>query len=595
MGAILGQAHSLRHAKVRIHRQRLGAWWWLMLLACAMPAFAQIQPDAGSIQRDIERQQPMRPPAIVQPPKAAPSPTPRQGELEFQVKSFVLTGTTLVDERDVQVVLQPWLNRPITFSDLEQAKQAIADLYQQRGWFARPQIPEQELQDHGDLRVEVIEGRLGMVRLTPPSDESAVEKRIDRDRIQRTFSARQQTGDYLYMPNVERAVSLLNDTPGLGVNSTLASGETPGATDLVVTPQVRDLWSGTVSADNSGARSTGTDKVTVSMSWDNPIGWGDQTAASLMKSQGVEYGRAAYSLPLGYDGWRLGMNATAMNYHVIYPMSASNPSYPRGSAFTQGLSLSWPALRSAMRNVNFSATLDQKRFLNDIYNPDTGNINVLSNKRLVTGGLSLSGDVSDAWLAGGMTQWNLGWNSGRLDLSGNAQNQQSDQAGIQTQGWYHKFNAGLSRLQRITQDNSVWLSLQGQRSNKNLDSSEKFTLGGAQGIRAYPSAEGVGDHGWQLTLESRNSLSGQWQWMAFYDHGLIKLNHMAYAGASSVVHATLKGVGSGLTYTLPGMGVLRMTWSRRLGDNPLADVKTGMDSDGTYVRNRVWLNLTTFF
>jgi hemolysin activation/secretion protein len=149
-------------------------------------------------------------------------------------------------------------------------------------------------------------------------------------------------------------------------------------------------------------------------------------------------------------------------------------------------------------------------------------------------------------------------------------------------------------LQRLSSEDSLWLSLQGQHSSKNLDSSERFTLGGAQGIRAYPTAEGAGDHGWTFTLEERRTLTPQWQGVLFYDFGRIRVNHQAYTGANGPEHVTLKGGGLSLNYSLPGRGMLRLTWARRISDNPLASDKTGLDTDGSLVRNRIWLSLNAF-
>ena len=596
MGAITGQFPTLHHARGRELHRCLWFWWCHALLACVWPLHAQTLPDAGSIQRDIERQQPVRP--VMPAPQAAPArpiSEPRPGELQFQVRAFVLKGVSLMQESEVQAALQPWLGRPIQFSDLEQAKQAIVDLYQRQGWVARPQIPEQELQDGGELILNVIEGRLGVVRIEQEALKEQDARRFNRDRIHRTMTARQREGEPLYMPHIERAVSLINDTPGAAASATLATGETPGATDVVVSPLLRGLVSGSLTRDNTGSRSTGTTKDTLSLNVDSPEGWGDQTSINVMRSEGVDYERLAYSFPLGYDGVRLGLNASSMSYRVIFPMSESNSSYPRGTAYTQGISLSWPALRSANQNLYVQASFDHKHFVNEMYYPDTNGINALSNKQLRVGSLSVNGDRTDDWGMGGMTQWNLSMSGGRLDLSANAQNQLTDAQGPRTQGSYGKLSMGLSRQQRVAGSTTLWASVQGQRSNKNLDSSEKFTLGGPQGVRAYPSAEGAGDHGHLVSLEARQVLSSQWQGVLFYDHGRITVNDETYVGANGPAQVVLKGAGASLSFTLPGYAVARLTWSRRMGDNPLAHVKTGLDTDGSLITNRVWLSLTAFF
>ena len=86
-------------------------------------------------------------------------------DVRFVVKSFALQGVTLVSEAAVQAVLSPWLNRPIDFAELEQALQAVAALYQSQGWLARAQLPEQTLDEQAEVRVQVIEARIGQAQL----------------------------------------------------------------------------------------------------------------------------------------------------------------------------------------------------------------------------------------------------------------------------------------------------------------------------------------------------------------------------------------------------------------------------------------------
>lgn len=504
--------------------------------------------------------------------------------MQFQLNAFVLEGATLIQQDELQAALQPWLGRPIRFPDLEQAKQAIVDVYQRYGWFVRPQIPEQDLQDNGELRVELIEGRLGEVRMDGQSLADVDAARLDKDRVVKTLTARQRPGAFLYTPHIERAISLINDTPGMAVGATLAAGQQAGATDVVLSPTVRELFFASLTLDNSGSRATGLEKLTGTLSLNNPAGLGDQTVLNLMRSQGVDYKRLSYSLPLGYDGWRLGVNATDMAYRIITPGVGDT----RGTSDTHGLNLSWPALRSSSDNIYFSAAYDRKHFINELDQRE------MSNKRLGVGNLGFNGDHKDSWGQGGVTQWGLTWSRGLLDLSANTQNQAQDQQGPNAQGRFEKHNVSFSRLQRLSGDNSLLLSLQGQRTNKNLDSSEKLTLGGAQGVRAYPTAEASGDSGWLLALEARRVISSEWQWLVFYDHGKVRVNRNSYPAANGPSHLALKGWGSGLTWTMPGRAVARLTWARRTGGNPLANGTTGMDSDGTLVIHRFWLSLSAF-
>ena len=80
------------------------------------------------------------------------------------------------------------------------------------------------------------------------------------------------------------------------------------------------------------------------------------------------------------------------------------------------------------------------------------------------------------------------------------------------------------RLQPLAPQWSLYLGLSGQRALDNLDSVEKFSLGGPYGLRAYPSGEATGDHGWLAVAEL------QWQarpWLMlglFSDFGWVQFD-----------------------------------------------------------------------
>jgi len=126
-------------------------------------------------------------------------------------------------------------------------------------------------------------------------------------------------------------------------------------------------------------------------------------------------------------------------------------------------------------------------------------------------------------------------------------------------------------------------------ASKNLDSSEKFYLGGAGGVRAYPTNEGGGSEGHMLRLELRKRLPGNLALTGFYDWGAVTVNKdNAITGAASLNHYALQGAGLSLAWaTNFGLNLSAML-AHRIGDNP-NPTSTGADQDGTLKGNRIWL------
>ena len=543
---------------------------------------AQTAPDAGSLLREAEKQAPRLPqPAPQAVPKAPLAPD--ANALRVQVKAFRISGNTLIAEPELQAALAPWVGKESTFAELQQAANAVAEAYRRHGWFARPQLPAQDLAD-GVVNINIIEGRLGAVRI----DDGGQSLRLDRALVSQTMTARQQPGDPLNLDALERSSAILNDTPGMAVATILATGGDTGETDANVKVQDNPLLAGTAQLDNQGARSTGADKLTFNLSLDNPGGAGDQISVNGNASEGSRYLKLGYSRPFGRDGLRAGISASGMRYQLLGEDFAALNS--QGDAKTLGLNASYPLLRSGTRNASLAGAIDRKDYYNEANEIST------SEKRVHTALFALNGDLLDGFGNGGMTRWGVNLTAGQVDLSANATNESADQNGPGTAGSYQKLGYSLARLQRMSDRSTLWFSLSGQRASKNLDSSEKFSLGGPQGVRAYPLMEGSGDDGWLATLEARHNLTPDLQLSVFYDHGTITQSHNPdYTGAPLVNEARLKGAGLGLSWSQPGSFTLRAVWARRIGDNPLASASTGADGDGSLTLNRFWLSAMVYF
>lgn len=551
-----------------------------VLCILSSSAFAQNVPDAGSLLRENERQQ-LRtlpaPQAVPQTPLAKP-----KGGVVVTIKAFRLVGNRLIGEGALQVVLAPWIGKKADFNDLQQAANAVAEEYRRRGWFARTQLPEQDISE-GVITINILEGKLGAVHI----DDQGKPLRISKDFVSESITARQKSGDPLNLAYLDRSSSLLNDTPGIAVSTVLAPGKEAGESDVVVKIEDKPLVTATLQADNQGARSTGENKATLNGTLDNPFGMGDQIQLNTNASRGSEYAKLGYSLPVGRDGLRMGISASALQYRLIGDLASLKAN---GDAQTYGINGLYPLLRSSTRNINFSAAYDRKYYYNE------ANAVTTSDKTLDALILGLSGDQLDGFGAGGITLWSLNVAGGHVDLSATPSNENADRIGPRTSGSYQKLGYSLARLQRLTNKATFWASLNGQFAGKNLDSSEKMSLGGPSGVRAYPVLEGNGDEGWLATLETRYNIHPEVQVSAFYDHGWIRLSHDAnYTGSPLVNTGTLKGAGMSISWGQPGNFSLRATWAHRIGDNPFANPLNGKDQDGSLDKDRFWLTAIKFF
>jgi hemolysin activation/secretion protein len=544
---------------------------------------AQSPPNAGTLQKQIERDQQsdrqrLQPQEV---PKITPE-APLQGQTVV-VQEFKFKGNTLLSQEQLQAVVAPLLNRPIDFARLQSSAVLVADLYRDQGWVVQTFLPEQDIST-GQVTIAIVEAVFGQARITGEPTRVLPAAVLD------IFAQQQQAGQFLNMNALDRALLLADDLPGVTVSGTLSPGQQSGQTDLLLMLADEPWLNGNVSADNTGAVSTGSRRANLALNINSPTQHGDALSVNAMATQGLRYGRVGYSLPLGSNGWRVGVNASRLDYDLI--SEAYKSLNASGNATTAGVELSYPLVRSRPFNLSGSLAADKKEY----FNVSGGATSSAYSNVPVT--LGLSGSSFDALGGGGANAFSGLITAGRLNLNGSP-TQSSDASTAQTAGTFYKVRYALSRQQQLGNSVSLYTAFSGQWAHKNLDSSEKFYLGGSGGVRAYPSSEGGGSLGQMLNVELRWQLPEGMNLVGFYDHGRVTQNvNNSFAGAPALNSFALKGAGVGLGWRHSSGLNLQATYARRIGQNPnpiTTDVNRGADQDGTLRRNRLWLTASLAF
>lgn len=556
-------------------------WVAFGLSSWATCALAQTLPDAGSLIRDIDASTRQTRPSTTLPPVtlSGDEKTQDRGTRVF-IKDFRITGTTLFPETELKALLVDLLGKELTLTQLQGAALRISEFYRQHGYFARALLPKQVVQE-GVVEIAVLESSLGGVDVTQP-----YPKRADPEVAKQMVLAQQKIGEPLKPEDVLYGLKVANETPGYAVTATLQPGAKERETNLAITLEDTALFNGMAMLDNQGVKATGMERLVGALSINNPSGSGDQASLMGLVSEGNSFARGAYSVRLGYSGLRVGVNATTLNYKLIGSFSALKAT---GRADLYGVTLTYPLAKSSALNLYVNAALDHKRFINDA--SDTN----ISNKSLKALTLSVSGDYLDGLGGGGLNQLSIGLAAGNTDLAANAGDLASDQLTAGTQGSYQKLSYALSRLQKLGDRAGVFLSLSGQFASRNLDSSEKFSLGGPNGVRAYPLGEASGDRGWLLVSELRYNLADNTQFFGFVDAGGLRMHQTTWSDWNSANPEqnnayTLAGAGVGLNWASKDNFMVRGIVAGRLGSNPGRD-SSGNDSDGRKQYSRVWVQL----
>jgi hemolysin activation/secretion protein/outer membrane protein OmpA-like peptidoglycan-associated protein len=490
------------------------------------------------------------------------------------VKAFRFVGNTLLSNEKLAPVVAAYLNHPLDFSQLQAAAAAIANAYREAGWIVRAYLPAQDIAD-GVVTIQIVEAVFGGAHI-----QGDKAQRVSNEQLMRIVAAQLKTGEPLNADKLDRALLLADDLPGATVAGGLREGAQDHETDVDLKLGDEPLAVGEVGADNTGARSTGSNRLTANLSLNSPFKHGDLISANVMHTQGSDYLRLDGNIPLGSDGWRSGINASLLNYKLVAPEFTALDA--NGTSNTVGVEATYPLIRSRLKNLYLNLNADNKNFDNLSSGATT------TNYKADTVTIGLDGNFFDNLGGGGANSTSLSLVDGRLNLDGSP-NQAADAATTQAAGHYDKVRYAANRQQVITETVSLFASYSGQIASKNLDSSEKFYLGGSGGVRAYPASEGGGSEGQLADLELRWRLPHGFNFTGFYDYGHVLINKdNSFTGASALNDYALKGAGLSLAWQSDKGSTLKATYARRLGDNPNPAL-AGNDQDGSLVKDRLWL------
>ncbi|HEY4215253.1 MAG TPA: ShlB/FhaC/HecB family hemolysin secretion/activation protein [Steroidobacteraceae bacterium] len=564
---------------ISVLRRRTSANACVALLVAASAAQAQTKPDAGTVRQQIERQQRTPLPSEGRTLFAPPPPLKSIGGTKITVRRFPFSGNTLLSNVDLQPVVLPFLDRPLDFNELQNAAIAVATAYRKAGWVVRVYLPQQDVTG-GSVTIQIIEANLGKTVIEGQS------KRISAARVQKMVEAAQNLGKPISADALDRALLLIGDMPGVSANGRLAEGSNPGDSDLIVALSDTHLITGDVTVDNAGARFTGAGRAIVDASLNSALGIGDRADATVLHTKGSDYQRLAYSLPVGNDGWRVGVNGTHLSYRIV--TSEFEALDARGTSTSFGLDATYPIIRSRLLNFYFTAGAEDQRFNNQSAGETS------SRYTIQDGTLGLYGNLFDTLGGGGANTASVTVMEGHVDLN-DSPNEIADALTTDTGGSFQKLNLSLSRTQTVTERFSLYGSVSGQLASRNLDSSQKLYLGGSAGVRGYPADEAGGAEGILFNFEARERLPFGFNVAGFFDWGSVHVNKdNGFPGAASPNSIDLKGAGLSVGWASTFGLTLKATVAHRIGTNPNPTIN-GDDQDGTHVDNRIWVQATLPF
>ncbi|SJM94366.1 putative Outer membrane protein, OMP85 family [Crenothrix polyspora] len=423
-------------------------------------------------------------PRLVAPEQRQPT------NVRILLRALAFEGNTVFNDAQLQAIAKPYLNRPVSLTDLEALRLAFTQHYINNGYINSGAVLPEQTFSKGVIRFKIIEGVLSTIQVSGT-------ERLDSGYVSSRLRLGAQS-PLNFQKLQERFQMLLSDPLIERMNGQLLPGQQPGESVFDVKVVRKRPYQVNLAFDNHRPPSVGAEQGILSGWLRNVTGWGDEIVWDVIYSEGSLSGGGGLSLPLTAYDTRFAFDFNLSRTTALEQFADENiKSRYNGYNFA----LSQPLYQSLQHRLGFTSTLS------------------IRHNQMFLGGTGFA--FSDGDDENGRSQSTAVRNA--LDYSYQDDRQalalrSTLSVGINALGatwWSNKRSDGdfvswLNQVQYVRQvlDNGSQLLFNSavQCSNDRLLPLERFALGGFNSVRGYRENELVRDEGYSLSLEFRYPL-----------------------------------------------------------------------------------------
>lgn len=489
-------------------------------------------------------------PAVSAPKESAVKPKPvpeKTKEIQLTIKDIQFTGVTAFPTSELSQVVSEFVGKELT---VEEA-------------FAIPAKVTKHYKRHNRMAIATLVGAI--------SPDGVLTVGV----VEMQMSQAQADKALALLPPEGAAPTPTSSAPApapapVPTAALPSKSDEQSETDYILKNYAKKTRQYEIIVDNFGHESTGSTRMGAALAFD-----GDRFSLLGLKSGGSDYVRMAVRWATGIDGLKLGANLSKLNYEVTQHLETAI--YQSGDAAKKGVDL----IYQLVNEPGHMSSLGLQRVAKSI---NSVGVNLTDSSSMTSNVSTLEwrGVLREMMPGGAVLSYGASYSRGEVDISGS-----STMSGLDVpEGLFAKLRFDGTLLQPLGGLSSVFGRLSIQSSDKNLDPSERFYLGGPTGVRAYGVGEGIGSKGELLTLEFRQRLAAGTTLAEFYDWGSVR---QLDSDSSKTV---LKGYGLSLSQDMGAGTTLKGTWARSSGQ---PDPALPLNSNDQYDRNRFWLSLESRF
>jgi len=265
------------------------------------------------------------------------------------IKHISITGAEHLSNEKLREIVAPFENTELTFKEMKSIASLLTKVYREEGFFvAKAYIPKQDiLHQDGELKINVVEGNYGSFNL----DNHSL---VNDTHLQEIFDDAKEDDNVLSINTLERAMLLINDTPGTKIaNADVKPGTTKGTSDFDIKTEATNPYSAYLIEDNYGSKYTGRYRTNLGLSANSPFGYGDKFGINgvISSETDLKNGKVYYNFPLMSNGLRGEVSASKTTYTLGDSYASLDA---QGKATTLDASLIYPLFRTRAETLNIS-------------------------------------------------------------------------------------------------------------------------------------------------------------------------------------------------------------------------------------------------
>jgi hemolysin activation/secretion protein len=262
-----------------------------------------------------------------------------------------IVGNTVLDGASIRGVVDPYIGKPVTMADLEEIRRQLTLLYINRGYInSGVIIPDQNV-SNGVVTFRFVEGRVTDIDV---SGTDHFDPEYFSSRLTRGTEAPFNVGNLASEQQI-----LLQDPLVRRLNLELLPGLEPGEARLHADVGEGSRYSLNAQIADDQVPTVGSVRGQLQGSMANILGFGDILSAEYGRSQGLNDGYVAYSVPITSDDTRVSLrydkNGVVVVTRELSPLNVT-------SSFSNvGIGLSRPIYRTPEQTLGLGISLERRQ------------------------------------------------------------------------------------------------------------------------------------------------------------------------------------------------------------------------------------------